>query len=107
MGKDSLFSLLSSHNMLVRKRKRRITIIQSFHWLRKYPNLIRDFVPNTVQENKNLKTERSWKNYYKKNPIIVNQFIGLFIKGTSNNSFASRFSAFFIGKVEKNCNFEP
>lgn len=31
--------------MQIRRRKRRITTTQSFHWLRKYPNLIRDFTP--------------------------------------------------------------
>jgi len=44
-GRDALFDLLSSNHLLVRKRKRRIQTTQSFHWLRKYPNLIRDFVP--------------------------------------------------------------
>jgi putative transposase len=45
MGRDALFDLLSSNFLLVRKRKRRIQTTQSFHWLRKYPNLIRDFDP--------------------------------------------------------------
>lgn len=45
IGRDALFDLLSSNYLLVRKRKRRIQTTQSFHWLRKYPNLIRDFVP--------------------------------------------------------------
>jgi len=45
MGRDGLFDLLSSNNLLVRKRKRRIQTTQSFHWLRKYSNLIRDFIP--------------------------------------------------------------
>ena len=45
MGRDALFDLLSSNFLLVRKRKRRIQTTQSFHWLRKYPNLIREFVP--------------------------------------------------------------
>ena len=45
MGRDALFDLLSSNYLLVRKRKRRIQTTQSFHWLRKYPNLIRDFIP--------------------------------------------------------------
>jgi putative transposase len=45
IGRDALFDLLSANHMLVRKRKRRITTTQSFHWLRKYPNLIRDFIP--------------------------------------------------------------
>jgi putative transposase len=45
MGRDALFDLLSSNFLLVRKRKRRIQTTQSSHWLRKYPNLIREFVP--------------------------------------------------------------
>lgn len=45
MGRDGLFNLLSAHHLLVRKRKRRIQTTQSFHWLRKYSNLVREFVP--------------------------------------------------------------
>ncbi|MEX2396858.1 MAG: IS3 family transposase, partial [Balneolales bacterium] len=45
MGRDALFDLLASHGLLVRRRKRRIHTTNSFHWLRKYPNRIRDFVP--------------------------------------------------------------
>lgn len=45
MGRDALFSLVSANHLQVRRRKRRIQTTQSFHWLRKYPNLIRDFVP--------------------------------------------------------------
>lgn len=45
MGRDALFDLLSSNHMLVRKRTRRIQTTQSHHWLRKYTNLIRGFVP--------------------------------------------------------------
>ena len=50
MGRDSLFNLLSSNQMLVRKRKRRVSTTQSFHWLRKYPNLIRDFIPTASNQ---------------------------------------------------------
>ena len=42
MGRDAFFRLLSSHNLLVKKRKRRIFTTNSYHWLRKYPNLIKD-----------------------------------------------------------------
>lgn len=45
MGRDALFDLLSSNHLLVRRRKRRIQTTQSFHWLRKYPNLVREFIP--------------------------------------------------------------
>lgn len=42
MGRDALFDLLESNHLLVRRRKRRVYTTQSFHWLRKYPNLIKD-----------------------------------------------------------------
>jgi transposase InsO family protein len=45
MGRDALFNLLAAHNMLIRNRKRRIITTNSYHWLRKYPNLIKEFVP--------------------------------------------------------------
>jgi len=50
MGRDALFTLLSANNMLVRRRKRSIQTTQSSHWLRKYPNLIRDFVPTAPNQ---------------------------------------------------------
>ncbi len=46
MGRDALFDLLAVNKLLVRKRKRRIKTTQSFHWLKKYPNLIRDWKPS-------------------------------------------------------------
>ncbi len=45
MGRDALFNMLSANHLLVRKRKRRIKTTNSYHWLRKYANLIRGFVP--------------------------------------------------------------
>ena len=45
MGRDALFDLLADHKLLVRKRRRRIHTTNSSHWMRKYPNLIRDLVP--------------------------------------------------------------
>jgi transposase InsO family protein len=45
IGRDGLFDLLSVHGLLIRKRKRHIRTTQSYHWLRKYPNLIIDFTP--------------------------------------------------------------
>lgn len=50
MGRDALFTLLSANNMLVRRRKRYIQTTQSSHWLRKYPNLIKDFVPTAPNQ---------------------------------------------------------
>lgn len=50
MGRDALFTLLSANHLLVRKRKRRIQTTNSYHWLRKYPNLIRNFVPTAPNQ---------------------------------------------------------
>jgi len=46
MGRDMLFDLLAINKMLVRRRKRKISTTQSHHWLRKYPNLIKNRPPS-------------------------------------------------------------
>jgi putative transposase len=46
MGRDALFDLLAANNLLIKRRKRRANTTYSSHWLRKYPNLIRDYAPN-------------------------------------------------------------
>jgi len=45
IGRDALFDLLAKNNLLVRKKRRRVHTTQSFHWLRKYQNLIKDYIP--------------------------------------------------------------
>jgi len=45
MGRDAYFNLLSVHSLLVRKRRRKVSTTWSRHWLRKYPNLIREWKP--------------------------------------------------------------
>lgn len=50
MGRDALFDLLSAHNLLVRRRKRRVSTTNSFHHYRRYSNLIRDFVPDAPNQ---------------------------------------------------------
>ena len=50
MGRDALFNVLATHNLLVKRRKRRVYTTQSFHWLRKYPNHIRDFIPRASNQ---------------------------------------------------------
>lgn len=49
-GRDALFDLLAANNLLVKKRKRKVHTTNSFHWLRKYPNLIKDFVPTAPNQ---------------------------------------------------------
>jgi transposase InsO family protein len=50
IGRDALFDLLSVHRLLIRRRIRKIKTTQSHHWLKKYPNLIKGFVPVSPNE---------------------------------------------------------
>jgi putative transposase len=50
MGRDKLFDLLSVNHLLIRRRRRNIRTTFSNHWLRKYPNLIRSFVPTAPNQ---------------------------------------------------------
>lgn len=50
MGRDAIFNLLADNNLLIKRRKRKIQTTYSSHWLRKYPNLIREFVPTAVNQ---------------------------------------------------------
>ena len=50
MGRDALFTLLSKNDLLVKKRRRKARTTHSFHWLRKYPNLIKGFTPTGVNQ---------------------------------------------------------
>lgn len=45
IGRDALFDLLRANNMLVRRRKRRHITTDSNHNFRKYPNLVKTFIP--------------------------------------------------------------
>jgi len=42
IGRDGFYNLLRRNGLLVRRRRNRVVTTNSFHWLRKYPNLIRD-----------------------------------------------------------------
>lgn len=42
MGRDALFDLLADHRLLVRRLRTRVITTRSSHWLRKWPNLIRE-----------------------------------------------------------------
>ena len=50
MGRDSLFNLLYVNHLLVIKRKRKISTTNSYHRFRKYPNLIREFIPTAINQ---------------------------------------------------------
>ena len=46
MGRDALFDFMASEHMLVQRRKRKHITTNSNHWYRKYPNLIREIIPD-------------------------------------------------------------
>ncbi len=50
MGRDALFNLLAAHNLLVKKKRRRYITTFSAHWLRKWPNLIRQMEVKRVNQ---------------------------------------------------------
>lgn len=41
MGRDGLFDLLAANNLLIKKKRRRYITTFSNHWMKKWPNLIR------------------------------------------------------------------
>jgi transposase InsO family protein len=49
MERDQLFDLLRFHGMLIRRRKRSIVTTDSFHWLKKYPNLVEGIAPQRIR----------------------------------------------------------
>jgi putative transposase len=50
MGRDALFDLLAANQLLIKRRKRRIQTTFSYHWFRKYPNLIKEFMPSAINQ---------------------------------------------------------
>lgn len=51
IGRDAMFDLLATHKLLIRKRKRRVPVTTfSDHWMRKYPNLIVEFIPTAPNQ---------------------------------------------------------
>jgi putative transposase len=50
MGRDALFDLLAANGLLVKKRRRRHITTWSKHWLRKWPNLIREMKVTDVNQ---------------------------------------------------------
>lgn len=48
MGRDALFDLLADHRLLVTRLRTRVITTRSSHWLRKWPNLIRELRPTAI-----------------------------------------------------------
>ena len=49
-GRDKLFVLLKKHQMLILPKRRYVQTTMSKHWLKKYPNLVKDLVVNRPDE---------------------------------------------------------
>ena len=41
IGRDALFDILGRHNLLIRRKRTKVFTTHSYHWFRKYPNLIK------------------------------------------------------------------
>ena len=50
MGRDALFDLLAANGLLVKKKRRRFITTFSNHWLRKWPNLIREMKTTGINQ---------------------------------------------------------
>lgn len=45
-GRDKLFDILRDENLLIKPKRRYIQTTDSRHWLRKYPNIIKNIMPS-------------------------------------------------------------
>lgn len=50
LGRDSFFDFLRDKGLLIRKRRYRARTTYSNHWLHKYPNLIKEFMPEKAHQ---------------------------------------------------------
>jgi transposase InsO family protein len=50
MGRDGLFDLIRNHGLQIKPRKRYVQTTMSKHWMRKWPNLIKDKVVSRPDE---------------------------------------------------------
>jgi putative transposase len=50
MGRDKLFDLLGFHGLLIRRRRRTVKTTDSHHWLKKYPNLIKEIMISCAEQ---------------------------------------------------------
>lgn len=50
MGRDKLFDLLRFHGLLIRRRRRMVKTTDSHHWLKKYPNLIKELTISCAEQ---------------------------------------------------------
>lgn len=87
IGRDAFFDLLRSNGMLVRKRRTRAFTTNSFHWLHKYPNLVKGFVPQKanqlwVSDITYIKTDAGFVYLYLITDAYSRKIIGWFLSET-------------------------
>lgn len=50
LGRDQLYDLSGFHGLLIRRRKRIVKTTNSHHWLKKYPNLIKELTLSAAEQ---------------------------------------------------------
>lgn len=108
MGRDEFFNLLRSHGLLVRRRKFRAVTTNSFHWLHKYPNLIRSLIPERpnhvwVSDITYIKTDNGFLYLYLITDAYSRKIIGWQLSDNlgSDNAILALYMA--ISQLPANC----
>ena len=108
MGRDAFFNLLRSHGLHVRKRKFRAVTTNSYHWLHKYPNLIKGLSPERpnhlwVSDITYINTENGFLYLYLITDAYSRKIIGWQLSDNlgSDNAILALFMA--ISQLPANC----
>jgi len=109
MGRDAFFNLLRSHGLHVRKRKFRAVTTNSYHWLHKYPNLIKGLSPERpnhlwVSDITYINTENGFLYLYLITDAYSRKIIGWQLSDNlgSDNAILALFMA--ISQLPADCN---
>lgn len=109
MGRDEFFNLLRSNGLLVRKRRNRVVTTNSFHWLHKYPNLIRNISPERpnhvwVSDITYIRTTKCFLYLYLVTDAYSRKIIGWHLSDNlgSDNAIHALFMA--ISQLPADCN---
>ena len=50
IGRDKLFNILKENNLLIRPKRRYTKTTDSKHWMKKHPNLLKNYKPTQANE---------------------------------------------------------
>lgn len=50
LGRDLFFKLLQENNLLIKRKRRYVSTTDSKHWMKKYPNLIKEKIVNSPEQ---------------------------------------------------------